>query len=277
MFQYGAARVIALRNEAALLLDPHSGFVRDPYGREFALECFRIAGSVLPYSQQIASLRNSAPSFALREKLGMKVIGKTFYKRIHELQFEGRYALEGYFQSYRYLGGAEDTIRADFTFKMPRISEELGTALGAQTSDDLIAVHVRRQHGLPAPDPVDQDGPFALPPEYYRSAIERLLQSGHVARPHVLVFGDVPKWLLRNVKVPCRATVVSGGLTTGAIEDLALMRQCRYHVISNSSFSWWGAWLCEAAGKIVVAPRSFSPTLGVPYKDIYPRDWWIVG
>ena len=41
-----------------------------------------------------------------------------------------------------------------------------------------------------------------------------------------------------------------------AQEDLYLMSQFQYHIISNSSFYWWGAWL--ANGKIVVSNDKFK-------------------
>jgi hypothetical protein len=60
---------------------------------------------------------------------------------------------------------------------------------------------------------------------------------------------------------------------------MALMARCRHHVIANSSFSWWGAWLNRSLGKVVVAPRAwFAPTELKKHNttDLYPPGWILV-
>jgi hypothetical protein len=59
-------------------------------------------------------------------------------------------------------------------------------------------------------------------------------------------------------------------------EDMFLMARCQHHIIANSSYSWWGAWLNDGPCKRVIAPaRWFTPdklaTCNV--LDVYPDDW----
>jgi hypothetical protein len=67
---------------------------------------------------------------------------------------------------------------------------------------------------------------------------------------------------------------------SSAIVDLCLMTMCSDHIISNSAFSWWGAWLANA-GK-VIAPDQYSQlgswmlVRGDTIEDLYPSNWIMV-
>jgi Glycosyl transferase family 11 len=51
------------------------------------------------------------------------------------------------------------------------------------------------------------------------------------------------------------------------------MRQCSHHIIANSSFSWWGAWLNASAEKIVIAPKQWFAEPSAADTDVIPDSW----
>lgn len=57
-------------------------------------------------------------------------------------------------------------------------------------------------------------------------------------------------------------------------QDMMLMSNCRHNIISNSTFSWWAAWLNDHPDKIVMAPRQWSATQ--PATDLVPDSWLLI-
>jgi hypothetical protein len=95
-------------------------------------------------------------------------------------------------------------------------------------------------------DPVVSRYHPACTPAYYHAAADRVLAA--VAHPHFFVFSDDPAWAQAHLH--CLTRPPSSLTTAGAPhETFRLMSFCRHHIIANSSFSWWGAWLAEQRGK----------------------------
>ena len=149
--------------------------------------------------------------------------------------------LFGYYQTEKYFKHIEDEIRSDFTF-----SQELQELCDSFIKDnfvyrDVISLHIRRGDYVVNPNHPTQDV------EYYRQALNQMPDLP------VIVFSDDPEWCNEQEFFSSDRFAVSEGNATDA--DLCLMSLCKYHIIANSSFSWWGAWLGKS--EKVIAPKNW--------------------
>lgn len=128
---------------------------------------------------------------------------------------------------------------------------------------DCVAINVRRGDYLTQPEnhPV-------VTREYIHSAFKRIPNPG----PVLVVSDDIP-WCREHIQLPGQVTFVN----YVTWEALWLLSMCRHFVISNSTFSWWGAYLGEKPGSVVVAPSVwFGPGVhsrGHFETDIYQPNW----
>ena len=268
LFQWAAGRALAERNRVPLWVDTSTGFAGDEYRRQFALTEFCFTGTILPGRKALDVWRwrgITDRSFPLMEKLFRRATGRNFWPCIVNCRVTSLRVLDGYFQSPLYFQGFEDLIRNELRFKYDHAVDS-----GLQElieSTDSVGVHVRRLHGVPT-GAIERHG---LGYGYYARACSRLVQG--LRKPHMFVFGDKPEWLLAGYSPLCPVTVVTGNYTKNDIGDLCLMAKCKHHIISNSTFAWWGAWLGRQEGQRVIAPDIFSPNLRWRYRDVYPTEW----
>jgi hypothetical protein len=119
-------------------------------------------------------------------------------------------------------------------------------------STQSISIHVRRGDYV-SNTTAAQHGVCGL--DYYRRAVEYML--ARLQSAHFFVFSDDPVWTRENLVLPGDATYVQHNVATSAFQDLRLMSLCKHHIVANSSFSWWGAWLNPGANKLVVCPKQW--------------------
>lgn len=210
--------------------------------REYSLDCF----AVLPF------VESGGP--AVYEN-GMRF-------NPDYLSPEDPCTMVGYWQSEKYFETVESQIRGLFNFEhTSRHSLVFNAIWNKVYHNDSIAIHVRRQ------DYVDLQHFHGMPSvEYYYNGIEFIRQ--HRLDTEVFVFSDDIAWCKENF--PTDFHFVEG---TNKYEDLQLMSSCNHAVIANSSFSWWGAWLQQRYGGIVVAPRQWFADPNVDYSDLVPQRW----
>lgn len=149
-------------------------------------------------------------------------------------------ALDGYFQDERYFAKYADEIRR--YFRDDTITEFLrGYYAGALKNS--LSVHVRRGDYLRFADVL-----HVLDKDYYNEAIKTVCKAHKIE--YIFVMSDDIRWCRENLKDD-RIVYISGHPDH---HEMLLMSLCSHNVISNSSFSWWGAWLGETMDKTIIAP-----------------------
>jgi hypothetical protein len=176
--------------------------------------------------------------------------------------------LKGYWQSPKYFASVESYIRQDIVVKEPLAGVNFEIAERIVDSQS-VSLHVRR--GDYATNPVTQNYHGTCGPEYYESAQRALLEQ--LGSIELFVFSDDPDWVEHNLRFLAPATMMQHNGPSRDYEDLRLLSLCRHHIIANSTFSWWGAWLCANPTKSVIAPKNWFRGAGLSANDLLPNSW----
>lgn len=175
-------------------------------------------------------------------------------------------SLNGYLQTEKYFKHCRDLILSQFSFKDPyfrHASSYLENIRDSNESLEIASIHVRRGDYVMYPNhhPVCSK-------EYYTSAVESI--KSKIKNVKFLIFSDDPEW--------CKGEFIGEEYIicdlANPYSELCLMSLCDHHIIANSSFSWWGAWLNKKENNVVIAPsRWFGPYIGHDTSDIYCEKW----
>lgn len=180
--------------------------------------------------------------------------------------------LTGYFQSEKYFMDVEEQVRRAFTFSEgiwkgqdEEIRRKMQNFLGQIQGCESVSVHVRRG------DYLEKEEIYGgiCTEAYYKSAIE-YMQRERMESSFFLFSNDpewVREWVNANYRGDNRFVIIEGTQEETGYLDLFLMSRCKNHIIANSSFSWWGAWLDENPRKRVIAPAKWANNQ--EFTDIY--------
>jgi hypothetical protein len=245
MFQYSTLKSIATKHGYEFVVPP-SNFV-DPWHDHQLFEGFEL------YSLPKENVRYNNTKTRIEEQ----------FFHFNTFLYENcpdNVDLFGYFQTEKYFKEFKEDIKKDFTFKENILSpaKEYLNSIG---SEDTISIHIRRG------DYVNQPWHGCCPLEYYEKALSSI-DSNYP----VIIFSDDPKWVLEQKIFESDRFFVSDGNSN--LFDMCLMSLCNYHIIANSSFSWWGAWLANSK-KIIAPQRWFGSPLSEQNdtKDLLPDEW----
>ena len=285
LFQYAAGRCLAILNNTQLKLDL-GGYIQDRPDvqrgvRIYGLANFKINASLADaadlqfLTSQSARLRGERfldkikPYYLRRHVTEPHKNYFIFDRRLLRTSARPKIYLEGYWQSEKYFLANTDLILKEFQVK------EAASGLNAQyltqfKNEPAVAVHVR--HGDNATALAMNHG--VLPLDYYSRAGEIIKTK--VAAPRFYVFSDDINWAKANLRLPDALTFVDHNDDLHNYEDLRLMSACSHHIVGNSTFSWWGAWLAQHPEQIVVAPKRYYVNQDVANTDLYPPAWQLI-
>jgi Glycosyl transferase family 11. len=176
--------------------------------------------------------------------------------------------LVGYWQSEKYFKDIETQIREDFTLLPPPDHRNAEMADIIQSCES-VNLHVRRGDYISNPAANAYHGTCS--PEYYKKAIHII--ENRIQKPHFFIFSDDPVWVRENMNTGYPTTIVDINGPESDREDLRLMSLCKHHIIANSSFSWWGAWLSSNPDKMVIAPNKWFNDPRINTRDLVPSSW----
>jgi hypothetical protein len=176
--------------------------------------------------------------------------------------------LDGYWQTEKYYKDIKEILHKEITLREEpdTVNWEMAELI---RSGSAVSIHVRRGDYVSNPTTQQFHGCCSL--DYYNRAISLIEQK--VDDPSFFIFSDDLPWAKKNLEIPGEKTFVAHNGPEKEYCDLWLMSLCQHHIIANSSFSWWGAWLSQDAEKMVIAPRRWALSESFDTSDIIPDSW----
>jgi hypothetical protein len=183
-----------------------------------------------------------------------RVIDNFTYKEINDNSY-----LDGYWQSEKYFKENKKIIREELS--IPENLKEYFFKKYIFLNEPTLCIHVRRGDYLNLPDhhPTQTIN-------YYKDGYD-IINNNNI---NVAIFSDDINWCKNNLNF----NNINYIENEGNINDLYMMSLCDHNIISNSTFSWWGAWLNNNINKKIISPSIwFGKLLDVPTNDIYCDNW----
>ena len=272
LFQYALGRVLAEKHGVPLVMDG-SWFNAEGWGQ---VKCLKDLPG--PAAGTVKVVRRC--SLGVRTLL--KATGKHYWdyrgvpvlrENQRDLSFDAGFLdapadclLFGYFQSPLYFQSIETCLRDELAtgdLGLENGREPLAARLRQPGS---VAVHVRRT------DYVGNSDLDLCDVDYYRSAMQRMRDS--VCSPRFYIFSDEPAWAAVHLHGP-DVESITHPKHQSPLTDLHLMSLANHHIIANSSYSWWAAWLGKKPDQRVLMPDRWFAKIHVPIEEKRLPHWEI--
>ena len=269
-FQYAAGRMLAEKHGVPLALD--ASWFNEASWR--SASCLRN----LPLKAEIVR-PFSAGSRVLKKLTGYhhwEFLQAPFYQELaDDLTYDpkvsglpGDCTLSGYFQTPLYFAQIEGKLREEISFGSRILDHESGNLAAAMSGCESVAIHVRRT------DYVGNPNVAVCDEDYYLRAIARMREL--VDSPRFFVFSDDPEWGRGFFSDPGFEIVDCAVSRHDALNDLHLMSLAKHHIIANSSYSWWAAWIGKKPEQRVIMPSRWFIGIRSPIAEKQCEGWEII-
>jgi len=273
LFQYAAARSLAYQNNSKLGIDKSFFEINGYSKRELSLQHLNINPKIkfismlkkIKYLRKIGFLSKYLINDIVEEKSNEFIYEKINYK------YGKLNVMTGYFQSYKFFEDIRPILIEEIKPRKKSIAlnKYINLLEGAKKT---VSLHVRRG------DYVELG--WELEINYYINALNEIIKKVEIENPlEIFVFSDDLLWCENNIlnEIPekCNVTLVDDN-SLKDYEEIFLMSLCDNNIISNSTFSWWGAWLNQKKDKIVISPEKWIDNKNVKEFDIIPKEWIII-
>ncbi len=277
LFQYALGRRLALERGVQVKFDPKFfAVVKD---RPYALDNFKTKVEFASdmevddvKGKNLTGLRRRI-FFKWQDQLPYfkrRYVKEAFFGFDPKILEVGKIAyLEGYWQTEKYFEPVANDLRKELTPLNPLAPEAMKWDEQIAYAPESVSIHLRRGDYVRTPESKESSSIIQL--IYYMNAIHAMDSS--LRAPEYFVFSDDIGWAEEHLPRTNNIHFLAHGPEVPDVNDLILMSHCRHHILANSSFSWWGAWLSNDPGKIVVAPKIWFPDSNRNTEDIYGSNW----
>lgn len=256
LFQYAFGYSVHKKMGMEIILDPvYTGTLRN-----YQLDAFQLEYNTRYINDKIDYLLGIGPRKAGKPRrkyryLKTRLNGYQIIQENKEMQYDESVYMDkaayycGFWQSWRYFDQYYEEIKRQYTQKNA-IGDYARQLCDKMRMCNSVSCHIRRT------DYNREVNNVCLQDDFYKKALDKM--GGQF---ELFVFTDDKQFVKDNFKLH-DYTIVDN---TSDLEDFYLMQQCRNHIIANSTFSWWGAYLAENKGGIVCAPIA----------NIWTRDFYL--
>lgn len=275
MFQYALGKRLALDKNVPLKLDL-SWYEEHPE-RPYRLNQFKIHASQASHQEIIDLTRLQTTDIYSRIYRFYQRRLPYYYRNViieektgydsNILQVPINAYLSGYWQNPRYFETIQSVLMEEFE-PIENVEETpICHLLDKMKNSNSISLHIRRGDYVKDERNLSFHGTCSI--SYYERAVAYLLE--HFENLRVYVFSDEIEWAKQNLELSCPTEFISGQYSIPDYIEMQLMKACTHHIVANSSFSWWAAWLCKNTDKVVIAPQKWFT--GIDLEDIVCSEW----
>jgi hypothetical protein len=245
LFQIATAASLAYKNDSKFAVVCHEKYLL-PDNSTIYEYIQQFNNSIFKNIKVLKSIPNDCTFFMEKDAL------------YNPIKYTDNIYLHGTFQSEKYFD--QNIVRSLFQIPM-ELKSSLLQKYGHVISKDVTSIHVRRGDYLKRPHEYN-----VTSMNYFKKAIRRIGKD----TPFLIISDDI-QW--------CKQHFMGANFffadNNSALEDLYLQSLCKNNIISNSSFSWWGAWLNQNPNKVVISPKPwYGKSLSyIRTDDLIPPGW----